>query len=48
MSVVCSTEGPYSGVFFFLRKYVRTLSGHRKLSVIERCPYERCPYERCP
>ena len=26
-------------VFFFLRKYMRILSGHWKLSVTERCPY---------
>ena len=25
--------------FFFLRKYMRILSGHWKLSVTERCPY---------
>ena len=27
--------------FFFLRKYIRILSGHWKLSVKERCPYWR-------
>ena len=27
------------GFFFFLRKYLKILSGHWKLSVIERCPY---------
>ena len=25
---------------FFLRKYMRILLGHWKLSVIERCPYQ--------
>ena len=34
--------------FFFLRKYMRILSGHWKLSVIGSSPLilERCPYFR--
>ena len=38
VSVVRIRESPYYG-FFFLRKYMRILSGHWKLSVLERCRY---------
>ena len=38
VSVVHITENLYYS-FFFYRKYMRILSGHCKLSVIERCPY---------
>ena len=34
MSVVRIRESPYYRGFFFLRKYIRILSGHWKLSVI--------------
>ena len=38
VSVVRIRESPYYRGFF-KRKYVRILLGHRKLSIIERCPY---------
>ena len=39
VSVVRIRESPYYRGFFFYSKYMRILSGHWKLSVIERCPY---------
>ena len=38
VSVVCVRESLYYGGFFN-RKYMIILSGHWKLSIIERCPY---------
>ena len=39
VSVVRIRESPYYRGVFFYRKYMRILSGHWKLSLIERCPY---------
>ena len=39
MSVVRIIESVYALQRVFLRKYMRILSGHWKMSVIERCPY---------
>ena len=50
MSVVRIRESQYYRVYrgFFKRKYMRILSGHWKLSVLERCPYRevRLPSKR--
>ena len=38
VSVLRIRESPYYSGVFFKRKHVRILSGHRKLSLIKRCP----------